>query len=203
MYDNSETIIVRSSVPLTDNEKKFLDQQLLSSSRFMIDPEPVRVFDFGRASAIDLSDEMSHGWQFDFGLPLQTILVLLLAPLPAIFLKQVAEEAGKDFWKGIKKLLTRVAERDKGASTDSFQLQAPEVSFEVGQITFVMTYLNARFMSEEMMILSAQQCLWELETQLELIKDYIGEEEGVDGGGMLIHALVDGSNDTQWWIGRE
>lgn len=201
MTVQKQEIHVQANVNLTEGEQQLLTKVIPTEYKLVIDTAKAETFDFSGLSSIDAGEQGVPGWQYDLGVDLQTILVLLFAPLPALFLTKIAEEAGKDFWEAIKKLLKRIADRKKGVPLRSIQLQFPVVLQKGIRGDVVVTYLNARYVSDETLISTMQQCLRQMDAQLELARFSIQTRSGAKNRRLVIHSLIEGGNPPRWWIG--
>jgi hypothetical protein len=201
MAAQKQEIHIRTSVDLTEEEQQTFLELTLMEHKLVIDAARAEALDFSGLSSVDAGDQGVPGWQYDLGVDLQTVLVLLFAPLPALLLKKMAEEAGKDLWKATKKVLKRVVDRKKGVPIRSIQLQFPSVLQEDIRGDVVVTYLNARYVSDEKLILAMQQCLRQMDAQLELARSSIQTRSEKNDRRLVIHALVEGGNPPRWWVG--
>lgn len=195
-----QEIHLQSSIALTQEEKIMLSQCLPTNNELITDSLPAEFYDFSNTSRINKTEQNLAGWQYSFGVDLSTILTLLFTPLPAFFLKKVAEEAGKDFWVGIKKLIKGIKQRRKGIPLKSVQIQLSS-SYEDGMpFKYVITYLNAQYVHVDTLTHRIQKAMIDMNALLESTFPIRTKKKD---GKIILYALIDGSNKLNIWIGRE
>ena len=113
-------VLVATSVPLVAAEQRCLTDAVAGalSLRFATgstSPLPA-LSTMRRAEAPDGT------WYADIGLDPLTIFALAIAPLPAFFLKSMAEEAGKRFLQAVVEAYHRLGKRKTTVPLTSFQV---------------------------------------------------------------------------------
>lgn len=199
-----QEIHLQSSIPLTQEEVIMLSGCLPTSGDLVADPHPVKFHDFSNASPIEETEQNSAGWQYSFGVDLSTILILLFSPLPAFFLKKVAEEAGSDFWTGIKKLVAGIKERKKGIPIKSIQIQLYSTTEDGIPLEYVITYLNAQYVNTDTLIHLIQKSMNDMDTLLvKNISHIRSSKKARKNGKIVLHAIIDGSNKPNLRVGKD
>ncbi len=195
------------SESLTDEDQIFLVMTVSPPYELVVDKKPINVYDFSQSQPIDATKQDMPGWQYSFGVDFETILVIVFAPLPAIFLKTIIEESAKDFWVGIKALLKRIGDRKKGVPLHSVQIQLALEVYKGVPIDATITCLNAKYLGEETWTSMMHQCLSEIKPALSAARSYIeaessvkGKHDKMEGKRIVIHALIEGVVSPEWHI---
>jgi hypothetical protein len=199
----NEPVQIRASTVLASDEKELLSDLLQGISLYhderLLSPLPPPPPD----SSISASDGT---WQPDFGFDLQTVLTLLLAPLPALFLKSLAEETGKKFWDGILALHKKIAARKKATPLRGLQTRLRTRSYKGIPIDVVLTMPNALYMDPEPMAEIIKQCWASLpeyqraaEAMIDTSLGKLGSKDELRDKAVVIHGVVR-SNKPNWKI---
>lgn len=189
-------VTITTSLTLDPQDAAELGEMLPSGHALALDTGPsARLFDFDAVQPADPTQPPIAGWQYSFGIDPATVLVLLFAPLPAIFLKKITEEAAESFWASVKGLFGRLSKKKKGVPLASVQMQFTLETYKNTRIEAVVTYLNARYVSSETWVEMLAACMNGLNDQLAACHAMIDAlpQAGPGTASIVIHALIDGS----------
>jgi hypothetical protein len=126
--------------------------------------------------------------------------------LPALFLKGLAEEGGKEFWDAIVALHRKVATRIKGRPLGGLQTRLKPRRYRGVPIEVVLTLPNALYQNPDPLASLIRQCWKSLpeyqraaEAMIDADLDRGEEEHTLKDRSIAIHGLVRG-NRPNWKI---
>ena len=189
-----DAVIFAIDAPLTDDEKRelladfgaFGDIELRDGTRIPFATPP------STAPAAQRS-----GQPLQLGFDIGTMLLVTVASGGALFLKKLSEEAARDAWIGIKKLLGRLARRRKGHPKESLQLQFVMPVGEHVEAHIVLTCTKTRFLDDETWVAVTRRWSNELLRHLVAVK----ERPAADvPRRVVLHAVVSGGTPPVWHV---
>lgn len=197
-------VMIRTPSGIDDGDLAPLREALPHGYRLCHDVGVVRLVDTAE-TAVQGSDQAS-GRQFSLGLDPSTILAVLIAPLPVIFVKTLAEQAAVDFWLGLKRLLAKVARSHKAIPLTSIQVQFQLDTYRNVPVIMAITYLNAVYVSEATWSEMIETCRGGAQEHLGIARKFIeakagnGKRAHPAASAVVIHALIDGGAAPVWQI---
>lgn len=201
---NIVEVTIRTPSGIDDGDLAPLREALPDGYRLCQDVGPVQLLDAAEAAVQD--SDRGSGRQLSLGLDPATILAVLIAPLPVIFVKTLAEQAAVDFWLGLKRLLAKVARSRKAIPLASIQMQFQLETYRGVPFIMAITYLNAVHVSEATWSEMIETCLRGAEEHLAAAREFLeaeagtGEHDHLAASAVVIHALIDGGMAPVWQI---
>ena len=192
-YESSTRMTYTSDPSLTIGEESLL------KSAFGPDAEVARSCESispRRLPSVDSPPSLSM--EFSWGFHHETLLLIGFSALPAVFLKKVTEEAAKDFWLSLKRVLERVSKRSTTRAIQSIQVQAPIDAVPAVALGISLTYPNAVQSSDDSWLLfvdNAQVVIASAVTQCR--EDAAINATRFQGKKMTIHAVFDPSKGVR------